>query len=314
MPRSKFTGTQKKAQKKIAKIQGKMAELAYQQAKQTAPYKKSAANALKQIQKGRHLPETSITNLLKTYEKAGRGAEKLFEKQKEERLAEFDQYVQPDVVNRFGRESGAGSSALNQALAAAKTNLSRQLSSDYEQLRNNLAMNLMGQQYQGKVAGLNARLQSSGALFGQSISPQFAGALESPYMQKTGQSSGVGGQLLGGGLAALGSFAGSEAGAAALAGLFSSREVKENIKDYEKGLEEVRKFEVKQYDYTVPVPGKQNDRVGLIAEDVPEEIRTKIDNINAIDLYGLVGILINAVKELDKKVKSLEGEKDVKSD
>jgi hypothetical protein len=88
--------------------------------------------------------------------------------------------------------------------------------------------------------------------------------------------------------------------------MFSSREVKDNIREYDKGLETVRDLEVKQYDYTIPVEGRQTGRVGLIAEDVPSEIQAMIGNIKAVDVYGLVGLLINCVKELDTKVKMLE--------
>ena len=46
--------------------------------------------------------------------------------------------------------------------------------------------------------------------------------------------------------------------------------------------------------------------MGVIAEKVPEEIQGEIKGVKAVDLYGLVGLLINAVKELNQKVEHLE--------
>ena len=58
---------------------------------------------------------------------------------------------------------------------------------------------------------------------------------------------------------------------------------------------------VKQYDYTVPVGGRRTDHVGLIAEDVPQEVQAMVGEIRGVDVYGLVAILINSIKQLDKK-------------
>ena len=101
--------------------------------------------------------------------------------------------------------------------------------------------------------------------------------------------------------------AGKAAGQAAVtAAMASSREVKDNVREYTKGLETVREMNVKQYDYTVPVGGRQTDRVGLIAEDVPQEVQAMVGEIRGVDVYGLVAILINSIKQLDQKVKLLE--------
>ena len=63
---------------------------------------------------------------------------------------------------------------------------------------------------------------------------------------------------------------------------------------------------VKQYDYKEEFIKDSKDKVGLIAEDLPEEIQENLDGILHVDLYGLLAIAINAIKELSKKVKKLE--------
>ena len=85
----------------------------------------------------------------------------------------------------------------------------------------------------------------------------------------------------------------------------SSEKIKQNIRDYDKGLDVVKNLKVKMYDYTMDVLGRKTDRVGLIAESVPEEIRDELDGVKAVDLYGLVGILINAIQELEEKINEM---------
>jgi Chaperone of endosialidase len=395
-----LSGTQKKQQKRDLRFQHKLQDKYLREQEKNRPLRRQSAKELENISKGKHGPKYEktvhkkteapkkvgynkvgyenvnynphdVTRLAKDFEKAGRGAEGMFAKQKENALAEFNQRTRPEIAGQFAPNQyggSSGSSAMNQALAAAQGNLQRGLNADYEVLRNNLAGGLLGQQEQqrqfgstfgaqqnqfgaqlgaqqnqyaselargqnqfnanfnsrenqfgsefknaqnqfanqSQLAGLNSRLQASGAGLGQQILPQNTGLSTIGLKQKSGQTSGIGGQVIGGGLAALGSFAGSEAGAAALAGLFSSREVKDNIREYDKGLNVIRDLEVKQYDYTIPVDGRQTDRVGLIAENVPEEIQAVVNNIRAVDVYGLVAILINSIKELDAKVKMLE--------
>ena len=63
---------------------------------------------------------------------------------------------------------------------------------------------------------------------------------------------------------------------------------------------------VKQYDYKEEFIKDSKDKVGLIAEELPEEIQEKVNGILHVDLYGLLAITVNAIKELSKKVKKLE--------
>ena len=279
---------------------------------------RAGARVQRDILKGKHAPTLSLKELQRDFQRATKGAEELYAPIKANALQEFGQSTLPGVLSEFGDAGLGRSSALNQALAAARTNLSRQLASDFAGFQTNLAQNMIGQREQNKTNYLS-----------QLANLSTQRAFQNPYMSKNQQgSAGMGAPLIAGGMGALGSYAGTEAGAATLGGLFggggaaatgagtaatvaplvaaSSREVKDNIRNYDKGLEVVRELDVKQYDYTIPVEGRQDNRVGLIAENVPSEIQAMIGSIKGVDVYGLVSLLVNAVKQLDHKVKVLE--------
>jgi hypothetical protein len=93
--------------------------------------------------------------------------------------------------------------------------------------------------------------------------------------------------------------AGGAMGAAAIA---SSRTVKREIKSYKEGLNLINKMDVKEYRYIF----NEKKRIGLIAEDVPKNIQEQVNGVLGVDLYGLLAISINAIKELSKKVEMLE--------
>jgi hypothetical protein len=112
------------------------------------------------------------------------------------------------------------------------------------------------------------------------------------------------GSSLGGGLAKAGITAAATHFLPQLFAAMSSKDVKENIKDCNKGLKDIENLEVKSYDYKEGFGDK--NRIGIIAEDAPEEIRTTIDGVNAVDLYGMISLLVNSVKELSARVKKLE--------
>jgi len=112
--------------------------------------------------------------------------------------------------------------------------------------------------------------------------------MQDPIIQ---QKEGLAGPLIG---------AAGQAGAA----MMSSKHVKENIKEYDQGLDLINKMEVKQYDYKKPYGGK--GKVGLIAEESPEVVQTDVNGILGVDLYSLLSISINAIKELSAKVEALE--------
>jgi hypothetical protein len=77
----------------------------------------------------------------------------------------------------------------------------------------------------------------------------------------------------------------------------SSEKVKENIRPYGKGLEVLKNLMVKKYDYKTIAGGDKN-KIGLIAEEVPEEFQVEVNGVLGVDIYGLVGLLINSVKDL----------------
>lgn len=186
-------------------------------------------------------------------------------------MKQYQNQVLPSIQQRFGDANAGSSSALNQALSTSATDLQSALS---------------GQRLQMQQGAQQNQLAVLAQLLGLTNSRQY-----DPIVQ--GPSTGILPDLIKGG-AAIGS-------AAAL----SSIQVKENIKPYDKGLEIVRGMEVKIYDYKEEVCDAKNC-VGLIAEEVPEELQGEINGIKGVDLYGMVSLLVNSVKQLDAKVKQLE--------
>lgn len=190
-------------------------------------------------------------------------------------MRQYQQQILPAIQQRFVDANAGSSSALNQALTQSAGDLSNVLAGQ----RINLQQSMSGQQ-------LGALGQILGLLGQRSFDPIVQGP-----------QGGLVKDLIAGG---------SQLGAASI--MASSEQVKTNIKDYGKGLDVARELNVKQYDYTIPMNGNEKNRVGLIAESVPEELQAKINGINGVDMYGLVSVLLNCVKELDQKVKSLEAQ------
>ena len=186
----------------------------------------------------------------------------------------FEQRTIPGIQQAFSDANAGSSSALNQALAQGASDLSTSMGSQYGNFQQNQ------QQMQ-----LQALMQFLPLLTNQTFSPLIQ------------QKQGLAGPLIGA--------AGQIGQGAMTAAAASSRDVKENIKDYEKGLNEISKMNVKQYDYIKELGGEK-DRVGLIAEDMPKELTAVKDGILHADLYGLLGLLINSVKQLNVKMEQLE--------
>lgn len=184
----------------------------------------------------------------------------------------MEQQIMPAIQQRFADAGAGSSSALNQALSQSAKDLSTSLGSQYGQF-------LQNQQAQ--------QLQAAGL-----FSPLLASQTFSPMISKQ---SGILGPLI---------QAGGQIGSAFA---MSSKVVKENIREYEKGMKELEKLEVKQYDYIQEVGGSK-DRVGLIAEDLPKELTAEKDGILHVDLYGLMGLLINSVKNINERLAYLERE------
>jgi hypothetical protein len=211
-------------------------------------------------------------------------------------MQQYNQQVLPATQQRFVDANAGSSSALNQALASGANDLTTQMGSMYlpfmqnqQQMRLAAAQGYAGlanpyinQYNQANTNRLSALSGLSGLAGQQTFSPLIS------------QHEGIMGPLIG---------AGGMMGAAYMR---SSEKVKENIREYSKGLDVVKNLEVKIYDYK-EIVGGDKDCVGVIAETVPEEIQAEIQGIKAVDLYGLIGLLINSVKELDKKIEALGG-------
>lgn len=182
----------------------------------------------------------------------------------------FEQQIVPGIQQRFVDVDAGSSSALNQALASSASNLATGLGTQFGQMQEN---------------DLQRQLQSLGLFQGmagqQTFQPQFQ------------QQEGIAGPLM------------QAIAMMASGAMMSSIAVKENVKAYEKGLDVVKGIKVRQYDYIEAVGGEK-DKVGLIAEELPEELTAKKDEILHVDLYGLMGLLLNAIKELNEKVRTLE--------
>lgn len=210
----------------------------------------------------------SVNNLLSPY------SEDMFQSSVvDPAMQTYEQQILPSIQQRFVDSNSAASSALNQTLAQSAGDLSNVLASQRLDL-------------QKATSGQNLGVLS---ILMQLLNPKTTDAIVQ------GPTSGILKDLI------------SAGGNAAAAYASSSKEVKENIVDYNKGLETLNELKVKQYDYTIPVTGSQKERVGLIAEDVPSEFVSEIDGVKSVDIYGLVSLLINSVKQLDEKVKHLEG-------
>lgn len=208
-------------------------------------------------------------------------------------MQQYQQQVLPGLQQRFVDANAGSSSALNQALASSANDLTTQMSANYipfmqgqQQTRLQAAQgyaalsNPYVDLYKQGHANRLAALSGIGGMAGQHTF--------SPFIS---QREGILGPLIG---------AGGMIGAAAM----SSRSIKTNIENYDRGLDVLRDVSVKKYDYKEEFGGSKN-RVGVIAEDMPKEVTTEINGILAVDLYGLIGLLINSVKELDKKIKKI---------
>jgi len=188
----------------------------------------------------------------------------------------YNQDILPALEQRYADIGAGSSSALNQALVRSSDDLTNLLAGQ--------RIGYQGQQQATRQNAQNSALQAIMSLMGQkSFQPIVQGPTEGLIKPLIGAAGQVG------------------AGA-----MMSSEKVKENIRDYKKSLDVIDNIDVKQYDYIVEVPGKQKDRVGLIAEDLPCELTADVNGVLGVDLYGLVSILVNCVKDLSANVKEMK--------
>lgn len=186
-------------------------------------------------------------------------------------LQAMEQQIAPAIQQRFVDAGAGSSSALNQALSQAASDLSTSMGSQFGQFQQ------------------NQQMQNLQAL--QGFAPLLTNQSFTPLIQ---QHQGILGPLI---------QAGGQIGAAAA---MSSEKVKENIKDFKDlGLKELKEFKVKQYDY-IEEYGGQKDKIGLIAEELPKELTLEKNGILHVDLYALMGVMINAIQELNERIVQLE--------
>lgn len=209
----------------------------------------------------------------------------------------YRQDILPELEQRYSDIGAGSSSALNQALIRSSEDLSNLLAGQRigyqgQQQQYGIQKAQLGQQDTAlKQQGQQLRAQAQlGAL--QQVMNLMGQRPYQPIVQ--GPTEGLIKPLI--------SAAGQVGGAA----IMSSRQVKENIRDYEKSLEVLDKIKVKQYDYTIDVPGNKRNRVGLIAEDLPNEITSHENGILSVDIYGLVSILVNCVKDLSENLRQMQ--------
>ena len=215
----------------------------------------------------------------------------------------FNKQIMPAVQERLGGENLGFSSSMNNALASAGQDISTYIGSQLPGFLQNMQQNklsamglLPGMINQGANTRLSALNMMPGSMSNfyspmQNALSGYQGALgEQTFQPVLSQQQGI--------------LQNKEAsgGLAAIISAMSSRDVKENIRDFTEGLSAIDKMEVKSYDY---IDGEKN-RLGIIAEDAPPEIRTKLNGVNAIDLYGMMSLMVNAIKELSGRLELLE--------
>jgi len=253
--------------------------------------RRDARSQIGKLLEGRYLPDTSISDLGKGLQKSLKYTRGAFDPMKQEARQEFQQSTLPEILNAFGADAKS-SSALNQALATAGKDLELGLASRFAPMEMGLAQQLLNMRQQNKAVGLQSMLGAASVGMGQGYQPLSLPSQTQTYAIQPQSSTSS--DLI------------KAAGAIGAGYMMSSKEAKENIKDYDKSLETLEKVKVKQYDYKVDVPGRKNDRVGLIAEDLPEEITAEVDGVLSVDIYGLASILVNCVKDLNNELQELK--------
>jgi hypothetical protein len=207
MPRKALTGTQFKAQKQEIKFAKKTREEALRENIATRGLRRQSGKALKDIAMGKRGVTTDIGELMKQFQEAQKFAEQIYRPRQEEAIQNFQREVLPQISTQLGSDSKT-SSALNQALAASAENLQRGISSDI----NNLSQNIVGQAQQGRLSNLQAMLGAAGQGLGSNqLAPQSIGFATAPtYLPSRGPSQTR--QIIGGAIKGIGNFIGGGLG------------------------------------------------------------------------------------------------------
>ncbi len=248
-------------------------------------------------------------------------------------LNTFQQDIVPNLLERFGATSGA-SGPLNQALSEAGANLSLGLGAQAAPFLGQAALNQPGIQFQGaqlgaQLAGIPGQLAGQGAqLSGQGLQQLLGiGGLQqalpigqaraeqqrflesqpfsNPFLTQFGPLTlgtpafeniafqGFRDPSL---LEKIAPIAGAAIGA-------SDARVKDNVKHIDNALDKIDELDGKTYHFIFKPKNEQD--AGIMAQDIekvlPEAV-TEIDGIKHVNYAAVVGLLVNAVKELKRKV------------
>lgn len=172
---------------------------------------KKQYETLKDILRGEYAPEVSLKHQRKDYERALRYAGDILAPQRERMLQEaqtgYERFTRPGIVGQFTQGpqgSTAGSSALNQALAASAADLSRQVTNQYQGLQFGLAEQFLGKRDLARQQELASMM---GIATGQNPIAQQVASTQVPSVPSLGSFilpavGAVGGGLLGGPLGA----------------------------------------------------------------------------------------------------------------
>lgn len=183
----------------------------------------------------------------------------------------YEQNTLPAIYESFGDANAGSSSALNQALAASAKDLSTGLGSQ------------MGQFYQNYMGNQMSALSGLMNPMGQPIVRN----AYSPY-----------GDAISGA---------AKIGASALPYVLSTMQSKENVRPCKLGLDSLRTWDVYQFDYKKCFGG-QRDVIGMIAEDLPNELIDIKEGLAHVNLYSVIGVLVNSIQELADRIESLEAQ------
>lgn len=238
---SPLTGTGKKARDSEYKAHKYFAEESVKEHKGNRRSKDAAMKRTEDIAK-KGLPKyekvnykkSSLSDLTKDYERAGKGAKKIFDPIEKEARKNYERFAMPEIANQYGAESGSRSSALNQALQAGQVDLNDRLAANFAGIKANLANSLLqqrensrqfGAQFQSgqnqfannsQLQNLNAKLQANSTFTGRQTQP-LGGGIQNSYNAPSNSGPNgyqqMAGSIVKGGLTALGGIFGGPPGA-----------------------------------------------------------------------------------------------------
>ena len=181
----------------------------------------------------------------------------------------FKEELVPGLQAEYADATGGQSSALNRALGKASTDIATNLAGKYGDMYNR------GQDQQMAMLELLSKLGLT--------------TTKENYVRET---PGIAGDLI------------QMIGNLAAAGISkSSILVKEDIEPYENTDEMLEDMSV----YTYRYKGEDEQKIGFIAEMMPEEVVTlNSEDILSVDMYGVLAIAVNAIKSLRRRVNLLQ--------